>query len=273
MTQAKIEAGLTDVPETMLWTLHNRAPEAMRSDGIIKDPEAIRIYQSINYDYERSFGRTTPTHAIRSLVFDKQIRKFLTRHPNGVVVNLGEGLETQRFRVKSEQSLWFTVDLPEAIAVREKFIPPDAQHHHIRLSVLDRDWFEVIPHNRPIFITAQGLFMYFPEQEVKKLMQDIGREFPFAWLMFDNIPVWFSNRTMKGFKLTPHYTAPPMPWGINKPDIELTLRTWVPTVAKIESVPFPNYPRGFGRLLYGVLMNLPGIKNMSPSVTLMQFGD
>ena len=30
---------LSGVPETMLWTLHNRATEAKRSDGLIRDPE------------------------------------------------------------------------------------------------------------------------------------------------------------------------------------------------------------------------------------------
>lgn len=50
----KHDAILTGIPETMLWTLYNRATEAMRDDGIISDQKAIDIYQSIHYDYEKS---------------------------------------------------------------------------------------------------------------------------------------------------------------------------------------------------------------------------
>ncbi len=46
---------LTGVPETMLWTLHNRAYEAMHPQAIIDDPKCIEIYQSLDYDYEKSF--------------------------------------------------------------------------------------------------------------------------------------------------------------------------------------------------------------------------
>ena len=90
--------GLKDVPDTMLWTLHTRATEAMRSDRILTDPKAVEIYQEINYDYERSFGKADPVHALRSLVFDQAIAQFLKQAPDGTIVNLGEGLETQRFR-------------------------------------------------------------------------------------------------------------------------------------------------------------------------------
>ncbi|NVB37447.1 class I SAM-dependent methyltransferase [Pseudenhygromyxa sp. WMMC2535] len=107
---------LTDVPETMLWTLHNRATEAKRPDGVLRDPDAVRIYDAIDYDYERSFGAAEPSHALRSILFDEHVRRFLAEHPGGVIVNLGEGLETQRFRVTVPDALWFSVDVPDAAA-------------------------------------------------------------------------------------------------------------------------------------------------------------
>ena len=52
-----IDVGLTDVPETMLWTLHNRVSEAkLGDDGWFHDPKSLEIYSKIDYDYERSFG-------------------------------------------------------------------------------------------------------------------------------------------------------------------------------------------------------------------------
>lgn len=272
MNDHKIRTELTDVPETMLWTIHNRATEAMRDDRILDDPEAIRIYEGINYDYERSFGKADASHAMRSLMFDEGVRAFLAQYPNGVVVNLGEGLETQRFRIQSEQALWFSVDLPDSIAMRERFIQPDDQHRHIPLSFLDEAWFEYIPNDRPVFITAQGLLMYFPENEVRRFLQRLSQQFPCAWMMFDTIPVWFSKRTMKGLALTASYTAPPMPWGINISDVEQTLRVWVPALAEIRNISMPAYPRGMKRLVYFILTHLPVVRHWSPTAVYIRFG-
>ena len=44
MTLSKIKSTLTDVPETVLWTLHNRAVEAMPEDAIIKNELHLALY-------------------------------------------------------------------------------------------------------------------------------------------------------------------------------------------------------------------------------------
>ena len=55
---------LTGVPETTLWTLHNRASEAARPDGCLRDPKCLEIYRALDYDYVRSFGRAEPSLAL-----------------------------------------------------------------------------------------------------------------------------------------------------------------------------------------------------------------
>ena len=47
---------LTDVPETMLWALYNRAAEAGRTDGVLADADSVRIHKSIDYDFQGHFG-------------------------------------------------------------------------------------------------------------------------------------------------------------------------------------------------------------------------
>lgn len=126
---------LKDVPETMLWTLHNRANEALRKDTIL-DKKAIEIYNSIEYDYVKSFSIPEPSHAVRSLTFDKEIRGFIKKKPECYIINLGEGLETQRFRFGKNKATWVSVDLPEAIELREQFIDADERHlHNLKISI------------------------------------------------------------------------------------------------------------------------------------------
>jgi O-methyltransferase involved in polyketide biosynthesis len=111
---------LTGIPETMLFTSHNRASESKRPGGILNDPDCERIYDAIDYDYERSFGKPDGTHAMRSKLFDDALRPWLTEHPDAVVVELGAGLETQFQRCDNGSVRWICVDVPEAIEFRER---------------------------------------------------------------------------------------------------------------------------------------------------------
>ncbi|AFJ02285.1 Phosphoribosylamine--glycine ligase [Methylophaga frappieri] len=263
-----IKPNLKAVPETMLWTLHNRAVEAMRDDAVIEDDMAVKIYRSIDYDYVKKFGEAEASHAIRSLDFDRQIRAFLAQYPDATVVNLGEGLETQRFRIQAKQVTWLSVDLPEAIAIREQFIKPDARYRHIAVSALDRSWFDFVPKNKLVFITAQGLFMYFPEQEVKLLLQDIEQAFDDWCLMFDTIPEWIAKKTLsqQGWKKTETYQTPKMPWGINRNSIVRRLNHWFTAPHDITDLGYSTFPRGFVKWLFLLFSTMPLLKNITPTI-------
>ena len=66
LLNAAIVPGLSGVSETMLWSLHNRASEARRPDGVIIDPDSVRIQLSIDYDFARHFGDPVGTLAARA---------------------------------------------------------------------------------------------------------------------------------------------------------------------------------------------------------------
>lgn len=267
---------LNDVPETMLWTLHNRANEAMRPDGVIADSKCIEIYQSIDYDYVKSFGKSEPSHGIRSQLFDIAINAFIERNPLAVIVNLGEGLETQRYRFSAyshaAQTQWYSVDLPDAIAVRERFISPDERHHHIAKSALDTSWLHSVPYDKPVFISAQGLLMYFEESEVEKLIREMLDYFEQGELMFDVIPRWLSKKTLsaKGWKKTPYYTTPRMPWGVNRNEAMPAIQSCSPCIQRIEEIPF-EFPRGVWHWMVPLFKKIPVLKNVIPSVYKVQF--
>lgn len=276
MPSQKIKATLTDVPETMLWTLHNRANEVMRTDGYIVDPKCVEIYQAIDYNYEKSFGKAEPSHATRSVLFDTAIDAFLKQHADAVIINLGEGLETQRFRFQdnphAKHSRWYSVDLSDAIAIRERFIQPDEKHYHIACSATDTSWFDQVPSDKPVFISAQGLFMYFKEAEVKQLISAMCAHFTQGQIMFDVIPSWLSKKTMakKGWQKTKHYTTPCMPWGINRNEVQETLIGWSQHIEKVEEVSFA-FPRGLWHWLVPVLEKIPRMKNAMPSIQKITF--
>jgi O-methyltransferase involved in polyketide biosynthesis len=271
-----VPVALSGVPETMLWTLYNRASEAERSASILKDPDAIRILKSIDYDYARSFGAVDLSHAVRSRVFDDVLKPWLAEHPEGVVIELGCGLETQFQRCDNGLVRWICVDVPDAIAVRERFLPESDHCRYVRKSALDTSWMQDIEHllgkeaarARSVFITAQGLFMYFQEAEVKALVRAIAAHYPEAELMFDAIPHWFSRKTIRGCQKTPHYRVPPMSWSINRNEIG-QLRDWSRHITAVALVPWHYFPGVKWRLLR-MAMRLPGLRNAGPSVVRMR---
>lgn len=267
----KLRPDLSGVPETMLWTLHNRASEAKRPNGLLRDPEAIRVYEALDYDYVRFFGKAEGSHASRAAEMDAVLRDWLSRHPNGYVVSLGEGLETQFNRVDNGRLHWLSVDLPEAIALREKLLPAGKRHRHFAGSALDRAWLDQVANETPVsdgadlFIVAQGLFMYLPSDETRRLLVDIAQRFPGAEIIFDTVPHWFSALSKRGLKITPHYQVPYLPWGIDCHEVAPLLAQWrVSNTARIWTY---RLPRGIAWLISTLFKWHPGLRHKLPAIT------
>jgi O-methyltransferase involved in polyketide biosynthesis len=268
----KTRPDLAGIPETMLWTLHNRASEARRPGGVLHDPEAVRIYEALDYDYQRSFGRPEGSHAARAAEIDRLVRRWLEAHPDGVVVSLGEGLETAVHRVDNRRLRWLSVDLPDALRVRELFLAPTPRCRHLGVSALDPRWMDAVDPAEGVFVIAQGLLMYFTPDEVRRLVADIAGRFPGCELAFDTIPRWFSAKTVAGMNRTRHYRLPPMPWGIDQQEIEPTLRSWHPRIAEVRLIPYlPT--RGPLAWIFRLVVRVPFLRRKTPVLVWVRTAD
>ena len=261
--ESKTRIDLTGVPETMLWPLWNRAAEARRHDRLIDDPLSAELVDRLDYDLRRRFGRPSVYHAVRARVSDDLIRDYLERKgSDAVVVALGEGLETQLWRIGDKTPKWVSVDVPEAVAVRQGLLPASDSQSLVACSALDDDWMDAVPKETAPLITAAGLLMYFEEADVRDLLSRIANRFPGAELFFDTIPPFFAKKTLKGFKVTKHYTAPRMPWGIRIIDIPEFVRSipgWDVVSVRSYGEPFPHRTP-----VYNWLSRLPGLRKWLP---------
>jgi O-methyltransferase involved in polyketide biosynthesis len=256
---------LAGISETMLWSLHNRASETRRADGVLVDPESVRIQSAIDYDFARRFGDPVGSLAARAAEIDRTLRSWLKHHPDGCVVSLGEGLETQAHRVDNGRVRWLSVDLPDAIRLRERFLAPTHRFCHIAASALDPVWMDAVDPRSDIFIVAQGLLMYLEPGTVRQLLASIADRFPAAEIVFDVVPRWFSQLTLWGVNQTPYYRLPAMPWGINRDELEPTLRNWLPRVATVEFLDY-RAPRGLPRVLADMTNRIPVARHAVPSL-------
>jgi hypothetical protein len=203
--------------------------------------------------------------AVRAAEIDRVLRRWLEHHPDGLVVSLGEGLETQALRVGNGRVHWLSVDLPDAIRLRARFLVPTDRFRHIDVSALDLTWMDAVDPFCDVFIVPQGLVMYLELDTVCQLFSDIADQFPRAAMAFDVVPRWFSRLTLLGLKRTAHYRLPLTPWGINRDELEPTLRRWFPRLTNVEFLDY-RAPRGLPLLLAHMINNVPTVRHEVPSL-------
>lgn len=261
---------LDGISETALITLHQRATEAARPDGIIDDPLAVELRDSIDYDYQH-FGRTHQATALRALAFDHASREFLTAHPRGTVVALAEGLQTSFWRLDNGELNWISVDLEPIVQLRRQLLPTSDRLRYCAQSALDYTWMDQVDDSNGVLITAEGLLQYLDHDTVFGLIAACAQRFPRGQLVFDSIP-WllsvYSRR--RGFKLSKFYTTPPMPFWFTAAQYA-DLRA-MPGVLAVRELPAPP---GRGRLLRTVVpltYRLSVLRRLRAPTTLVEFG-
>lgn len=263
---------LDGVSATTLWTLRNRATEAKRSDGVISDPWAIRLFESITYDYSK-FGRHSQTHALRALGFDNAARNYLRTHPKASVVALAEGLQTSFWRLDragvADQLTWYSLDLPPVMALRHTLLPPDPRVVELAQSALDRSWMERIGTAHGAFITAEGLLMYLTPADALGLIADCAARFAGGRMVFDTIPRWVSCRSLKGMKRSRRYTAPPMPFGLTRHEAG-ALSATIPGISRAHDIPFPA-GRGVWKLTGWPALDQVLLSRISQRIIVLDF--
>lgn len=261
---------LDGISETALITLHQRATEADRPDGIIEDPMAITLRDSIDYDYHH-FGRTHQATALRALAFDNASREFLATRPRATVVALAEGLQTSFWRVDNGELSWISVDLEPIVRLRRQLLPASDRLRYCAQSALDYSWMDQVDDTDGVLITAEGLLQYLDHDTVFELIAACARRFPGGQLVFDSIPWLLSVYSQRrGFKLSKFYTTPPMPfWFTANQYAELRA---VPGVRAVRELPAPPGRGRFLRTVIPLTYRLAALRRFRAPTTLVEFG-
>lgn len=194
----KEKTKLSGVPETMLIPLRARYLESKKENGIISDPKTIEILDRIEYDFSGEREVSTGSQigvSIRTEILDEQVNRFLAKNPDAVVVNLGCGLDTRFHRIDNGSVIWYDLDVPEVIELRKKFFDETDRFRLVPKSVTDFSWLETIPKDKPLLFIAEGLLMYFTEEEVQKLLGTIGATFPGSEMLFEAMSPWIAKRS------------------------------------------------------------------------------
>ena len=193
------------VEETGLLTLYSKALESQSANPILKDPMAEAIIARIDPILQQKDGamarqlrnravdpRLNVHLALRSRKYDDYARAFLAQHPAGVIVNIGCGLDMRFFRIDNSEMKFYDLDLPNVIELKRQLCPVNDRYHLLAQSVLDFTWMDKIEaEGNPVLFLAEGIFMYLPEEDVKRLVLAIQDRFPESDLVCE-----LTNRTL-----------------------------------------------------------------------------
>jgi len=273
MTKADA-ATLRGVSETALLTLRSRANEARRPDAVIHDPMAIKLMDSIDYDFSKFGIPSRQDIAVRALAFDQSTRRYLAAHPSATVVALAEGLQTSFYRLDasgvSNQFRWLSVDLPPIIELRNKLLPPSPRISVCAQSALDFSWMDRVDATDGVFITAEGVLMYLQRAEALGLIRECAARFPGGQMMFDLPPPWFAAMLRRGIRTSLRYRAPAMPFTMSVTELAELVET--PGIRAVHDMPLPRARGPLFNVALWMVQRLPVFDGARPALTVLDFG-
>lgn len=179
---------LGSVQQTLMIPLYGRAVETGKRRPLLRDPQAVRIVETIDYDFAqlKPFLRGARGAVMRTAIFDVWAQQFLADHPAGTVVEIGTGLNTRFERLDNGTVHWFDLDLPDVIELRRRFFTDTDRRRMLAASVLDPDWVEVVLASPgPYLFLAEAVLLYFEPDQVTQTLRLVATRFPGSRLALD----------------------------------------------------------------------------------------
>lgn len=217
---------MSALPRTMLITLWAKAKETGMKRPLLKDPKAVKMMKAIDYDFSTFEGcwKSQVGVAIRSMILDRETKRFLRNYPNGTVVELGAGLSSRMERLGKNSAWWYDLDLPEGIETRRRFFRETDSRRFIARSVFDFSWMdEVEIRNEPVLFIAEGLLMYFPEEKVRSLLVELANRFSKGEMLLESTAPCVVGKARWHDSLSKIDETPEFLWGPEDPG---TMASW-----------------------------------------------
>lgn len=207
-----------NVSETLLIPLWMRA-----TDPVLHDERSMEIVRRIDYDFEKfAIDRNSRIGVrLRTRYLQGVIQEFIDSHDRAVIVMLGCGLDPQAQRVENRRKAQFyAVDLPDVVALRRRFLPDCEYERGIAASVFETAWMDELRNRHAdasFLFVAEGVMMYFTEEENRRLLSHLAARFPQAEFYLERISRMAVR--MRNRHKSVSQTAARFLWGVDAPDV------------------------------------------------------
>ncbi len=182
------------VQETLVISLFGRLICSERFPELFSDPEARRICDSLDYDFENRRKKMESTAGLfgalevaqRQYDLRCEVLEYLKDHPGAAVVNMGCGLDDTFRKCDNGLCRGYNIDLPDVIAVRNKLLPAGEREQNLSCDLNDFSWMDLIDASGGAVFFAAGVFYYFRTGDVRRLFGAMAERFPGAVVAFDS---------------------------------------------------------------------------------------
>lgn len=199
-SSGKLKPNLTGASETLLAMVAARAIDASSQRPILGDVYAIRILQSLDYDFSKLgvHPYKAAVFALRARYLDRWVAAFLAQacqqSETVTVLHLAAGLDTRALRIQNELHTshsspaevvqWVDVELPAVVDVRRRLrIPeptaPGMRYDLVAADVAQENWPSklALPRHQRTFVVFEGLTMYLDPTAGRALLRDLTEYF------------------------------------------------------------------------------------------------
>jgi len=227
---------LKGVARTLVVPLQARAMEARRPDAIIRDELAQQLLDRLGFEFDDKFNRAWFMHlaiSIRTRLIDDACLVFLKDHPEGLIVNLGCGLDARFSRIDNGRVRFYEIDLPEVIELRKRLFSENGRDQMVSRSVLDFSWADDLPRpTEPALFIAEGLLYYLEEKQNRDLLDMLVNNFPGSEMIIDMFPPILIGRSAGHHpSLKAEGFHPQFKWGLKN---SLELESWNPKIKFVQ---------------------------------------
>ena len=219
---------LSQVSRTAILLLICRAVESERGEAEFYDPMAVLCLERLldmaaeedrrwMLTHKRMYagiqGRDARAGTQRGRAIDRGVNRFIAEHPAGTVVNLACGFDTRFWRIEHEKCRFIELDLPGVIELKKELLQDQLKYEMLGGSVLDTSWIDQVTRqgHTDFLLIAEGLFMWFPPAEARRVFKEMGARFQRSRLILDMVPERYTQGIWK--KLIRLHSR--MDWGLD----------------------------------------------------------
>lgn len=235
----------TPAQVSLFTTLGVRALDNRLRQPFLGDTMALEVVEKTEFDLDKfvaeqgvvgklfDLGTLIFDVVVRAKRLDDVVRNFVARHPDGIVLDLGAGLDSRRLRVDPPPTVdWYDIDFPEIVALRPQVLPQRARGHELGADLTDPRWLEAIPGDRPVVAVADGLVAFLPQEGFASLLNGLVSHFPSGELAF-NLYTTFHVRAARRYAGTKNITKGMVNPGFDDPREP---ERWVPGLELVEEI-------------------------------------
>jgi len=190
------------ISQTAFLTLQCHALDAISKHSLLNDKDSVEIVNALKEItglpgiHSNRIKKNLVNHiALRARQYDLFAKSFILKHPEAAIVNIGCGMDNRFKRIDNGKILFYDLDLPDIINIKEKIIAPTKRYKQFAQSVFEFEWIKEID-GEQVFLLAEGVFMYCEPTDIKNLFYKLHKRFLNPEIVFEV----FNSKWLKGWR-------------------------------------------------------------------------